>query len=169
MAVIAVRRLINCFVSSKLDLIDVFRQGFNSWIQNNQTKLCMQSISLTHYAWNCRWSTVDISADQFWQEANRLTLVNWSQLELQPISYQDQLQPNSVPTTWRTIQSECVEDIFSLISSPLPAAFLSAYADMALSNLLGTVSAHISCHVGVWSPQHLLSAIQFFHFVYSVE
>lgn len=44
---------------------------------------------------------------------------------------------------------QCVEDIFSLICSPLLAAFLSAYADIALGNLLGTVSAHTPSHVCV--------------------
>lgn len=41
----------------------------------------------------------------------------------------------------------------ALISSLLPAAFLSAYADIALCNLLGTVSTHTCTLVGtcVWS------------------
>lgn len=41
--------------------------------------------------------------------------------------------------TWRELESECVENKFSEIFPLLPAAFLSAYADIALSNLLGTV------------------------------
>lgn len=45
--------------------------------------------------------------------------------------------------TWRVIGSEYVEDIFGLIFFFLPsAAFFSAYADIALSNLMGTVSTH---------------------------
>lgn len=76
-------------------------------------------------------------------------------------------------------QSECVEDIFSLISAPVPTAFFSAYADIALNNLLGTVSTHTSNHVRVKPStflSHILSLGQFcfsfrfsFLFVYSGE
>lgn len=34
-----------------------------------------------------------------------------------------------------------------LMSAPVPTAFLSAYFDIALSNLLGTVSTHIMGYV----------------------